>query len=352
MKFSAAPSKTPQGLLMNKNSLLVLVVAAGILSSNQRTMAQDPSTQMVDPNRVVVVVNGEEIKGSEYYRRMEYLQGVGTRVGNSFLEFPPGFLTIQQLISERLTFGLAKEKGVYPSDEEVNAEIKLRLEDNPKMLDDWIAAGGNMEDLKYQLRVQIAQFKIQTFGITITDTEVEDHYKTKPDLFTTPKSLKLRIIAVASSDDTKVVDQDLAAGKDFAAEAKEKSIDITKNIGGEYGTVPEYNLSTETKTALEGVKIGQTTKWLTTAPSGGTGTYIKFLLEDIVSPKKLELTPSLKRTIRRSLMLDKGRVKNENTAKELDQMRLKAKIDIKQHEFAEAYQKYLSAYLKQRGLSQ
>ena len=52
----------------------------------------------VDANRTVAVVNGEEIKGGEYYHRMEYLSGVG-RIGNNGVnEFPPGFMTIEQLI--------------------------------------------------------------------------------------------------------------------------------------------------------------------------------------------------------------------------------------------------------------
>lgn len=316
-----------------------------------QAQAPNQPAQMVDPNRVVLVINGEEIKGAEYYRRMEYLENVGIRIGNSFSELPPGFITIQKLINERLTFALAKDKGVYPSDQEVDEEIKIRQSDNPKMLNQWIAGGGNIDDLKYKLRVQIAEFKLQTFGITITDSEVEDHYNKNPELYTTPKQLKLRLIAVRNSDDTKVVDQDLAAGKAFSDEATQKSIDISKTIGGEYGTIPEYKLDPAAKDALRAIKIGQTSKWLTTTPSGGNGTFLKFLLEDIIPPKKLELDASLKRQIRRQMMMDKGTVKNPDVGKELDQVRVKANIDIKQPEFADAYKKFLATYVKERGIS-
>jgi parvulin-like peptidyl-prolyl isomerase len=211
--------------------------------------------------------------------------------------------------------------------------------------------GRNMDDLKYSLRVQIAEFKLQTFGITVTDTEVEDFYKNHPDIYTIPAELKLRMIAVASSDDTKAVDDELAAGKDFATVAKEKSIDVSKVIGGEYGTIEEYKLDTSTREALSGVKIGQTTKWLTTAQNGGAGTYLKFLKEDVIPAKKLELDARLRRSIRRTLMADRGNVKNAGIVKEKDLLRVKAKIDIKQSEFADAYQKYLANYLKQKGIS-
>ena len=342
---------------VRNNRILAIAFSVGlgfcaIGAQGQASQTGPNPAQMVDPNRVVLVVNGEEIKGVEYYRRMEYLQGVGVRTGNNFTEFPPGFLTIQHLIDERIGFALAKEKGVYPSDAEVDEEIKVRQEDNPKILENWISSGGNIDELRYQLRVQLTQFKLQTFGITKTDTEVDQFYKDHPDMYTTPKQLKLRVIAVASSDDTKVVDQDLAAGKDFATEAKEKSVDITKAIGGEYGTVPEYNLNTAARDALTNVKIGQTTKWLTTNPDGGTGAYLKFFLEDIIPAKKLEMDTALRRLIRRKLMVDSGAAKNANLSKELDAMRVKMKIDIKQPEFADAYQKFIAAYLRQRGVSQ
>ncbi len=327
--------------------LFLTLFLAGTLT---KAMAQEtPPQNMVDPNRVVVIVNGEEIKGAEYYRRMEYLSGVGTQSAAGFSEFPPGFITIQQIINERLIFALAKDKGIYPTDAEVQEELNIRQGDNPKLLEDWIASGGNTEDLKYQLRVQIAQFKIQTFGITMTDTQVENDYKTRPDTYKIPKQYKLRVIVVPTSDETKAVDQELASGKTFADVAKAKSVDITKNIGGEFGTVPIYKLATETQTALAETKIGQATKWLTTTPDGGQGAYLKFLLEDVIPEKKMELDAKLRRMIRRQLMMDKGRIKNPNVVKELDAIRIKAKIDIKQPEFADAYQKFMKAYLQQHG---
>jgi foldase protein PrsA len=324
-------------------------VLATVLATTCRAQ-QEPNPQaLVDPNRVVVVINGEEIKGLEYYRRMEYLSGVGTQMGATFSEFPPGFLTIQQLITERLVFQLAKDKGIYPTDEEVQEELTIRQKDNPTLLKDWIGSGGNSEELKYQLRYQIAQFKLQTFGITITDTEVDNDYKNRPDVYKIPKQYKLRVIVVSNSDDTKTVDSDLLAGKSFADEAKDKSVDITKNIGGEFGTIPVYKLATETQDALSSIKIGQTTKWLTTNPGGGNGAYLKFLLEDVIPEKKMELDERLRRMIRRKLMADKGKIKNASMPKELDAVRLKAKIDIKQSEFADAYDKLLKTYLKQKG---
>ncbi|MDR3690167.1 MAG: peptidyl-prolyl cis-trans isomerase [Fimbriimonas sp.] len=336
---------------MNKIAAITALVAVGVLGSGTRAIAQQDNSpqKMVDPNRVVLVVNGDEIKGAEYYRRMEYLPGVGRQMGKTFSEFPPGFLTIQQLIDERLIFELARQKGVYPSDQEVEDELKIRQADNPNVLQEWLASGGTSDDLKYQLRLQIAQFKIETFGVTITDTEVQKEYDDRPDAYTVPKQYTLRVIYVANADDTKAVDQELTNGKAFADVAKEKSIDLTRVVGGLYGTIPFDKLDTETQNALADVKIGQSSKWLTTSPSGGNGVYLKFYLENVIPAKKMPLDDRLRRVIRRRMMIDRGHVKNPNTAKELDGLRAKAKVDIKQHEFADAYQKFLKAYLQQHG---
>jgi parvulin-like peptidyl-prolyl isomerase len=305
------------------------------------------SFAQVDPARIVATVNGEEIKGGEYYRRMEYLPGVAKPMGRSYAEFPPGFLTIEQIITERLVFQLAKQKGALPTDLEVDAELKTRQEANPQYLEQWTAGGRTVEELKYQIRYELTQFKIQTFGITITNQEIDNHYKSAIAQYTMPKRAKLRVIVVQSEGDRDTVDAALKSGKAFAEVAKQYSKDVSRTQGGEYGTVPYGYLNTQVKTAVEATKIGQTTGWLTTT-TDGKPTYLKFLLEDVVAESKLPLDEKLRRNIRRTLMLDKGKNKN-NIQDEMVAIRKQAKIDIKNPEFADAYRKFIDAYLKQGG---
>jgi foldase protein PrsA len=303
------------------------------------------SFAQVDPNRLVATVNGEEIRGGEYYSRMEFLPGVGKPSGRSFSEFPPGFLTLEQLITERLVLQLARQKGVLPTDLEVDAELNARQEDAPDFLATWTASGRTLDDLKDQIRYELAQFKIQTFGVTITNQEVDNHYKNNAAEFTLPKRAKLRVIVVQSEADRDTVDAALKSGKAFSAVATEFSKDVSKANGGEYGTVPFAFLNTSVRTAVEAIKIGGTTAWVTTQ-TDGQPTYLKFLLEDIVAEQKTPLTDRLRRDIRRRLMIDRGGVKND-IQKEMMAMRQKAKVDIKQQVFADAYRKFIEAYLRQ-----
>ena len=106
----------------------------------------------VDPTRTVAIVNGEAIKGDEYYHRMEYLPGVSRRIQEGVnAEFPPGFLTLEQLVTERLILQLAKQRNVAPSQAEVDAEMKSITELDPKLLEAWIANGQSRSDFENQV---------------------------------------------------------------------------------------------------------------------------------------------------------------------------------------------------------
>ena len=298
----------------------------------------------VDVARTVVVVNGEEIKGGEYYRRMEYLDGVGKKAGSTIAEFPPGFLTIEQLITERLVFQLAKDRGVLPSDLEVTNALADKVADNPTLLADLKAAGRTEEEIRYRIRYDLAQFKLATFGVTITDQEIEKYYRDNPPLFTTPKRYKLSVILVTAEASKAAVDTDLTT-KPFGEVARARSEDLTKSANGEYGTIPISLFNPTTRAALEMVKIGGTTSWLNTTVNDAAA-FLKFKVDDILPAVLDPLTPALKKEIRRKRMIELGSVKNNLEADMLD-MRKKAKIDIRQKEFADAYAKYIEAYLKQ-----
>lgn len=314
----------------------VIAIVAGI-GAAAATLAQ------VDPERVVFTVNGEEVKGNEYYRRMEYLPNVNKRFGRTNVEFPPGFLTIEQLVTEHLILQLAKEKGCYPSDAEVQAELKARMDDEPKFLDTWILGGQTREELLQQLKIEVAQFKLLTFGVTITDQEVTKFYNDNLAKFTIPKRYKLRIIVVSNDTAKSAVDQDLSAGKPFADVAKARSEDITRTTGGEFGTQALSLLPQTVQDAISGVKIGNYSNWCQT---GVENTIARFQVEDILKEELQPLTPKRLASTRRQMMLDRGTNKN-NLERDMVELRKRSKIDIKQKEFADAYRRFLDEYLNQ-----
>ena len=308
-----------------------------ILPSFALSLVACIAVAQVDPNATVVTINGEAVRGGEYFKRMEMLPNVSRRVGNNSLNFPPGFLTIELLITEKLVFQLAKQKGVYPSDAEVQAELNSILTENKTFLNDALLAGQSKEDVEHQIRYQLAQFKIATFGINLTDQEIDTFYRENPQVFTVPKRAKLSIIAVTDEATKSKVDNELSSGKAFGDVAAKFSEDISKANKGDFGTVPIATLPEGARNAINATKIGQMTAWVVTP---GATTQVKFMLHDVLPEEKTPLDAKVRKQIRRQLMLQRGQQKN-NVAKEMADIREKANIQIANKAFADMYKKFL-----------
>ena len=289
----------------------------------------------VDPNRVIASVNGDNILGAEYYHRMEFMPGVTMNIGGQRIESTPGFFALTQLIGEHLTYQLAKEKGCLPSKQEVEDELQIRLTGDPKYIEKMADEGINQDDLMAQIRYDLTKFKIQTQGITITDQEVKNFYKEHPSEFTSEKMVKCRVIAVNTDDQKAAVDSDLKSGKDFSSVAKDKSLDVTRALGGDVGTVPVSYFPTDVQTAIGSIKIGQTTNWLNV-----NGHKVKYQLADVVPAKLQPLDKLTMIYTRRRLMLQKG-LSDDDLAKQVVDMRAKSKVTISEKQFSDLWQQLI-----------
>lgn len=287
-----------------------------------------------DPTKPIATVNGESIGGMEYFRRMEFLPGYGKMVGNRFIEGWPGYLALQQIINERILLQLAKEKAVAPKDADIAAELNLRLKNSPKLLETLAKVGITKADLEHQIRVDLSEFNLITMGVNVTDQEVEQHYKDNPTRFTVPKRYKLRLIAVTEEKKSQV-DTALAGGKTFADVARDMSSDPSALQGGAIGDVPATALAEAVTKMLDLTKIGTTTEWI----KGASGGWFKFLVEDVKPSEKIPLDANTKAQLRRSLMLDRGRVRN-NLDKMMTDARKKAKITVAQPGLNEMIQEW------------
>jgi|GEM_PF-514813 len=325
-RFDASSSSYIQGM---KNLIiccfLVVLASAGF---GQTTPTQPASGS-------VASVNGQSISSGEYYQRMEFLTDVGTLVGSHLIDLPPGLLTLDRIITERLVLQLADQHHVSPTEAQIDQALRDALTADPNLETNWTQSGRTEDQLRAQYKIDVAKFNLLTEGIIITDQQVQDQYNNHPDLYTIPKLDHLRIIVVKSQADEQKVDADLAAGKAFKDVATADSVDITKVRGGDFGNVPESSLPDLFKTALTGVKIGGTTDWFH-GDNAQPMYSMKLLFEDATPGKLLPLTDSLKAQIRHRLMEDQGSVAHD-ISKELDALRAKSDIQISNPVFANAY---------------
>jgi PPIC-type PPIASE domain/SurA N-terminal domain len=293
-------------------ALIIALIAGSCLSA----------AQSVDLAKPVVTVNDVPISTATYYRRMERLSDVGRLVGERFVKTTPGVLTLQQLINEALLLQIAREKGAYPSDKDVNDEYANGVKDDPESFKFLLTEGLTEEDIKNQFRIQMAEFRLQTLGVNIGDQQVEEFYKANPNTYTAPKQIALHSIAVKTTAEQDAVDKELNRGSAFDEVAKKLSQDSNAPMGGFLGLVTEENLAERVRAQVKTLKRGESTGWIESKDKK-----VKFFVAEVFPASLAPLTPNLRKAIRQRLMLDRGRIRNDLNAWLLD-ARKNARLDF------------------------
>lgn len=312
--------------------------AKGFVALLVGAMVMAGAHAQIDSSRVMVKVNGEEINAGEYYSRMEFLPGVGRFIGqDNFEESPPGILTLQLLIEERVIMQCARENNVYPSKEQIDEMHQNRVGKNPEYLKKWLAMGLTEAGLRYQSVIEACQFNLITKGILVTDQEVDKYYNGNKREFTTPRMMKLSVLVVSEENKTKA-EGELSAGKAFADVVKQYSEDVTKTKGGALGEVEVEQFTDAIQKALDSVKIGQSTEWIR-----GETKWVRFLKEGVTPSALKPLDTDLRKFVRRKLMLDKGQVKND-LASMLRETRKKVRIEVVGAPFKNELQRLINSY--------
>jgi len=292
-----------------------------------------------------IIVNGDSINRNEYVRRMEYLPGLGRPNGQGGLsEVTPALATIDSIITEQLILQLAKEKSVVPTDKEIDFELAYRTRLNPQLMDLWLSSGRTMAEYRATLKAEIALFKLQTFGVTVTDQQIIDLYNLSKDTqYTTPAKVRLRVITVAKKADSDLVDKELGAGKSFVAIAALYSTDSSSKNGGLFGDIQIEALSEDIRSAVAVLKKGERTSWL---KSGDL--FAKFQADELIPKVVRPLDDDIKEELKRQFLLRGGSEKN-NVSKWLKDARLKAKIEIANPDFQRAYLEFIERERKGNG---
>ena len=286
----------------------------------------------LDPNAVVATVNGEPIKASDYFRRLEWYQ-VNPQSPFAKANLPVGFQLLRQMISERMILQLAKSRNVAPTGPEIDARVADVYRTSPTLKAQLVDSGRGEDDLRTEMAYEEAQFKLVTAGVTITDQEVEKRYKDLPSQFEEPARYKLRVIAVGDDAAQKTVDDALKAGKPFVDVAKQYSADErTRTSGGDYGEVRDNGIPDAIRAAIVATPAGGSSAWVKTE----SGARLRFFVERVTPARKIPLDADVKARIRRGMMLERGRTKNDVT-KALDDATRAAKVTIAQPQFQKYY---------------
>lgn len=241
---------------MNK-ILLACSLALTLMTGNGTAWSEDAPA-----DSVVLTVNGESVMQSEYIERLERLRANDFLVSVNPLTVRTengGLLVLNNLINERLILQWAIKTNQMPKEEEVNTEFE-RLKQQPNVTQ--VLQNGQLTEkmLRYDIRVQKARFNISTTGMSVSAKEMEDWYRTHPNLFTTPERWGLNAILTSKQADVAKIQADLKAGKAFEALAKHYSEENrTKANGGDLGmmSAAEPRLPDAVKIAAKTLKLNE-----------------------------------------------------------------------------------------------
>ena len=174
----------------------------------------------------IATVNGQSISKADFDAKLE--------------SSPAALATLQQMVREILLQQYAKTNNVVVSDADIAAkEDQIKANFPPGSWDDMLKSRGLTEDDVHKLLAdQIIIDKAVGKNIKVSDSAIKAYFDKNHAAFDKPAQVDARHILVADLKTAQKVEADLKAGKDFAAEAKQYSIDPgSRDKGGELGEI-------------------------------------------------------------------------------------------------------------------
>jgi foldase protein PrsA len=289
--------------------------------------------------KVVAEVNGQAITRDNWNQRCQltmsgYSQYLTLRSQMGRQAAPVGYYALDQLIQEAVLLQLAKEKGLLPTDKDVDDALARLVRKDASYLEKQNAVGRKRQYVKDEIRIDLARFNIQTENVEVTLKEVEDYIKYHKDEFKEPPTVRFSIIAVDTEEAKKAVDRDLATGVTFDLVARQYSIHESREQGGAImQRIPLNRVEPGLREYLEKTPVFQTTPWIP-AQQG----WIKLKVDEKTEERDIAITEDVKTDLRDRLMLAKAEDVSDFASDFLDALN-EAKVEIKDQ--------YLSALWKQ-----
>ncbi|MEN6371877.1 MAG: peptidyl-prolyl cis-trans isomerase [Armatimonadota bacterium] len=260
-----------------------------------------------------VNVNGEKISKDEFYKRLE-LSSVQGR--------PAGLLVMDQMITEKLVDQIAKEKGVLPTDAQINAKIEYLKKDGSlnQLLEQ---RGLTIDEFKKEIYPRQAMINIVTKGVKVSDKEVSDRYNQVKDLlYTKPETVDISAVICGKKANIDKADTQIKQGVDFGTVAMRLSEDkLSKQTQGKLGRVwkGQQGVPANLIDVAFKLKVGDVSKPFQVAPKGQAPQWVIVKATDH-QPKVVRTLNEVKDQVREDIALAKGQT-NTNLQELIQQKR-------------------------------
>ncbi len=220
----------------------------------------------VDPNETAAKVNGKVITMQEVERAVKQ-ESRGQEAKMSPLELAAARLQIlQNLVEQEVMYQKAEGEKLVPTEEDITAEINKRKVDSrmsaeefdKQMKEAGLDERSFRDTVRKGLAIQKLIDKITGRIETPSEREIEEFFKSNPDMFVKKRGVRLAAIVIDPSDggqgDTtrnaaeaeqkvkEVLAKVAQPASDFAAIAREYSEDGSRLQGGDLGYISEQEL--------------------------------------------------------------------------------------------------------------
>ncbi|NEW07933.1 peptidylprolyl isomerase [Paenibacillus sp. SYP-B3998] len=204
-----------------------------------------PVLKTAAADKAVAKVNGVNISSTQLYEAM--LAGGGAQ-------------TLDSLISNEIINQEGKKAGLQVTEADINEElasVKGSYGSEDEFQQALTSYGMTLNDLKKSMQSQVLLKKILMPQVTITDEEIKKYYNDNLESLKAPEQVQASHISVNTKEDADAILASLKAGGDFAAIAKEKSLDTaTKDKGGDLGYMSSEKLEQAEEASVFALPVG------------------------------------------------------------------------------------------------
>lgn len=310
----------------------------------------------------VAVVGGRTIGNQEVLEQLATKRQVNVLVVNGVTTVPVprnqtlSFQSLTDLITRQVIYDWAKREKLYPTDKEVEAELKLRRDVNPDFVAQLQEWGMSLDQIRDELRYDLCRFRLGSRGVKVSDEQIRKRFDETPDMKSKPEQVEFLVIAVTDppgpkklADRQKEIDKMLASGRSF----REVATQVAEGTGQDalVAARPLNSIPAPIQNALKKIKEGGTTDWVVgPGPSGLAAAKYNLLRRipaetrdfDKVSKGEIELL------VRRPLMTELGQQQNNYERQFLEEIG-KAKVEIKSPAMKDQWKELVAEIKRQSG---
>jgi len=288
----------------------------------------------------LAIVNGQTISMADYYEYLEVKNAVSVRAQNQVVTLPVaetlGFQALQDLVQRQLLLQMATDEGVAPTESDVLAEIEFKKKLNPNIVKELQARGMTLKQIKDSIMADLAQERLVTKGITVTDQETQQYIKDNPKQFTEPERYDMQWIVVKDDAIKARIDQEVRAGTNFGQLAIQYSLDPqAKQSTGRFPNGVIETLPDAIRKVVVAAPEGGTSNWVQTDAG-----WAKFYIEKKNPSKPVVMDESKMTMLKRQLAIQRGS-KALDLSKRLGDKLKDAKVEVKYSDLKSPWEKLM-----------